>query len=727
MCVAAHPDDEDGATLALHRMHYGVETHAVIATRGEGGQNEIGPELYEALAVIRTAEMREAARIEGAQLHFLDLPEFGFSKSPEEAFAVWGKEETLRRLVRMIRTVRPHVIITHHGRDKDHGHHQAVGQALLEAFDLAGDATVFPEQLAEGLTPWQPLRLYIRNWTGGADSVNLDISALDPVRGVTYAEVAADALRAHHSQGMEFFIERLLNDYPISHYDLVKEAPIAPGAPKLDEAAGPLFAGLPLEADATRRSLATASDPARCVQGAVAMLKARGEGEEALARWRDANRAAAVACAFRLEASPVDALVTPEQPVAVRLRFSDFEASEAQRLRVALCAHGADPADDGWTELPLEGKRSVDSTLTVALPEGTGVTLPKPEHVFSPDYDVPQFDAVALVDTAEGSVELRAPVRVDIAPLTQLAYAEPRHLLRTQTPGPVSMRLSLTNEFAEARMETVTVDVPAGWTAAPAEAVVQFAGEGEQRWLTITVTPGDNLKTGVYPVTVTAASHHEPAIAEVQVADVATRPGARVGVIQSYDDTLINTLAQLDIEHAAIGPADFTPAVLDTFTAIVVDMRAYAKRPDLVASNAALLAYAERGGTLLVMYQKTFEWSPDYAPYPLHVSRNRVTVEDAPVTLLVPDDPLFHTPNAIGDADWAGWIQERGLYFADTFDDHYVPLLACNDPGETIPPGGLLRATVGKGTYVYTGLALYRQLRALHPGALRLFANLVAL
>jgi LmbE family N-acetylglucosaminyl deacetylase len=726
MCVAAHPDDEDGATLALHRMQYGVETHAVIATRGEGGQNEIGPELYEALAVIRTAEMRAAAAIEGAHLHFLDLPEFGFSKSPEETFGIWGKEETLARLVRVIRTVRPHVIITHHGRDKDHGHHQAIGQALQEAFDLAGDPRQFPAQLAEGLAVWQPLRLYIRNWTGGAESVSLDISALEPVRGMTYAEVAADALRAHHSQGMEFFIERLLNDFPMSHYDLVKEAPDTKAEARMDEAAGPLFKGLPLAVDSQRRALA-AMDAPSLVTEVAKLREARSESGEGTALSRAANAVAAVDFSFRLDATAMDELVTPDQPVAVETGFSDYGEAEAQAVRVALVSPGADPGEDAYQPLPLDPRGHGEVTLTGTLPVGVRMTLPKAAQVFQPHYDAPQWEAVAQVTTASGVIELRTPVRVEVAAATQIAFAEPRYLVRTGALAKPQVVLSLTNTAADARNETVTFGVPAGWQVAPASVDVAFAVEDEQQWVTLQVTPPAGVAPGVYALTAGCAADSEPVSAAIHVADVATPEGARVAVVQSYDDTLVKTLAGLDVAHAILGPADFTPAKLDTFTSILVDMRAYAKRPDLVASNGALLDFARRGGTLVVFYQKTFEWSLDYAPYPLRISRNRVTREDAPITVLVPEHPLFTRPNRIVEADWAGWIQERGLYFADQFDDAYTPLIACVDPDEMIPPGGLLIAPLGEGAYVYTGLALYRQLRALHPGALRLFSNLVSL
>ena len=184
-------------------------------------------------------------------------------------------------------------------------------------------------------------------------------------------------------------------------------------------------------------------------------------------------------------------------------------------------------------------------------------------------------------------------------------------------------------------------------------------------------------------------------------------------------------MRRLGIAHALIRADDFDADSLGRFTSIVVDMRAYQYRPDLVANNAALFDYIREGGNLVVMYHKTFDWRPAYAPLPFNVANNRVTLEDAPMTLLVPEHPFFNRPNKITEADWQGWVQERGLYFAGDWAKEYTPLVECHDPGETPPPGALITTPYGKGTYTYCALALYRQLHALNPGALRLFANLL--
>ncbi len=254
-----------------------------------------------------------------------------------------------------------------------------------------------------------------------------------------------------------------------------------------------------------------------------------------------------------------------------------------------------------------------------------------------------------------------------------------------------------------------------------------FDAEGDQKIIPVTAVVGENLEPRDYWMNVLVEGETEPHFGFARIVDVQIPDGLKVGVIQSYDDTFMATLDRLHVPHEALSIEDFSPARLDTFTSIIVDIRAYLVRPDLVANNQALLDYAKRGGSVLVMYQKTQEWKPEYAPYPIHVSHNRVTLEDAPMTVLAPDNPIFTTPNPIGEEDWAGWIQERGLYFPDQWAEQYTPLVACSDPGEDIPPGSLLYANVGDGDYLYCALGLYRQIRELNPGALRLLANMLAL
>src|SRR5229473_1454261 len=244
MCIAAHPDDEDGTSLIVMRRKYGAHTVSLFSTFGEGGQNAIGPELYEELGAIRARETMAAAEIQGSEPHFLGLKDFGYSKSADEAFRFWGHEEALRRMVLEIRKLRPDVIITNHSvTNNDHGHHQATARLELEAFDAAADPKRFPEQLKDGVTTWQVQRLFVRargsagqnpdRQGGGEQLVTIDPNERDPIRGTMFAEHALSALQKHATQGpwpktVAQMAARFTNSpdgrLPLTRYRLVREA-----------------------------------------------------------------------------------------------------------------------------------------------------------------------------------------------------------------------------------------------------------------------------------------------------------------------------------------------------------------------------------------------------------------------------------------------------------------------------------------------------------------------
>ena len=715
MCVAAHPDDEDGATLALYRKRYGARTYAVVATRGEGGQNEIGPELYEALAVIRTREMMEAAAITGAELRFLNLPDFGYSKTADETFAKWGRSETVGRLVRAIREVRPDVIITHHGKAKDHGHHQAIGAALVEAFDRAADPEAFAEQFEAGLAPWQPARLYVRAGEGAPGAVAVAISAVDPFEGIGYAEMAARALDVHRSQGMGYYAGRYRTGRPTAYYELVKEAAPA-GSGTVAAPAGVLFEGLMDRVSGEARALSESqADPATLLPRLLAC---------------DAANAAAVAAAgLGLSATPDDAVVVAGQPIEVSVALT-AEAVEVTDVRLAIRPAAWFPADvRAPITAAVSGGRMAPATFRLVVPAGQPPTLPAAAHVFDETFWAPAFEVVAEVGVAGSSrpLEVRAPVRLDVAPAVSVAFVDAPYLVRPGRDRKATFKVRLTNRAPGPRDEALVVRASPGMTLEAERFSATFDGGDAQRVVTLTATFPRDADPRDYCVTALATGSGAVAHGLVRAVDVALPEGLDVGVVQSYDDTFIHTLERLGVPHAVLTEADLTARQLARFTTVIVDIRAYLVRDDLVERNAALLKYAKEGGTVIVMYQKTHEWQEAYAPYPIRLSRNRVTVEEAPIEVLVPGHALFTTPNAVGPFDWVGWRQERGLYFPDRWDRRYTPLIRCVDPGEDVPPGSCLVAEYGKGTYVYTALGWYRQLRELHPGALRVFANMLAL
>jgi LmbE family N-acetylglucosaminyl deacetylase len=674
MCVAAHPDDEDGASLAFYRMKHGVKTFVVIATRGEGGQNEIGPELYNELGVIRTREMMNAARVEGSELHFLDRPEFGFSKSIEETFEKWGHDAALKRMLDLLQMLRPHVVITHHGLMKDHGHHQAIGQIIKEAVEQARDESGAP--IVQ--------RLYVRDFTASDGPYVMDLGELEPVRGVTYAQIAAQALEEHHSQGMKMFIDRYLSGRPKAvYFERVVNA-LEAATPALGDEYGPLFRGV----KAAPRPPALVALAKRAAEGlsnaaVLEALAALSERDRAAAP-AELARAAGIAAELRLKVTPSDTTVTRGQVANFALEFTDFG-----------------PADTGAGEFVFTGAAIVKEasrmrqdfavqagqtagSCRVTVPDAAGLTMPHAEQLFADNVlFTPQFFARAegkLNNGAPFSVE--QPVYVDIAPPITVAFTGGPYFLN---PGAqqreAAAQITLRNHTDGPARAALMLHVPVGWHVSPNVIETDFTEQDEERSLTVNIIAVESFE-GRETVRATLDGSPHSAAVDVVSAAVALPKKARVGLVRSYDDTLEQALRKLGIAHGLIGAEDFAPASLAQYTTVIIDMRAYQYRPDLIANNAAIFDYARSGGNVIVMYQKTFDWRPAYAPLQLNIANNRVTREDAAMKLLVPDHPFFNTPNKITERDWEGWIQERGLYFAGDWAPEFTPLIECNDPGE---------------------------------------------
>ncbi len=350
---------------------------------------------------------------------------------------------------------------------------------------------------------------------------------------------------------------------------------------------------------------------------------------------------------------------------------------------------------------------------------------------------------------------------IDLAPPVLPEFLDAPYLIRQSQQKSIMVPVRLTNYTPGAHSQEVRFTAPEGWVislhgldgqdgphgqaesslvpsgptgplspSSPLNTLsfnAEFTQEDEQRSIELLLTAPDAVPVGSYALTAETEGLDFTPEAKVQVLEVALPEGRSIGLIDSYDTTFRDVMSKLHLEHQRITESGITLENLNRFSTIIVDMRAYAKRPDLKANNAALLEWCKRGGTLIVNYHKTFDWSPDFAPYPISLSNNRVTREDAPVKLLVPEHPWFNTPNKITPEDWEGWRQERGLYFPQKWDDAYTPLIETTDPDEVIPPGSCLIADYGEGKYFYTSLVWYRQLRELHPGALKLFANMLAL
>lgn len=687
MNLAAHPDDEDGRTLAYYRWAEDARAYSVIYTRGEGGQNEIGPELYEDLGAIRTAETERAARMLGTQVYFLNFEDFGFSKSAEETFDRWGgRDAVTARITYLIRKLKPDVLFTNHdtltvGPGRQHGHHQAVGISAYDAFALAADPTYHPEQLVEeGVDLWQPKRLFLRHWNepdGGADvSVPVGEEYADDK---SYADMASDALREHASQGMAMFAGRFST--PATYFSLLRKHDDAP------------------------------LDP----HDLAANLTPPGNRPPSLRYLIDSKR--------------IESL-SPEA-----ISVSDSVAIPGSKLRLTL-------KPDLLPALPVRIRFSgaVDTTLLITkdTPPASTIRI-RPDAV--PTYPRARFQYERFVSSP--------PVAYEVVSLPTGERTHAGYLALDVVPA---VLLETPVQVVRARAGSVEVPIELSvWDSALESlevrgAIVQVADEdvlGEHyesyrvndRVIvldTLSISLDGMANESDYSVILTAVSddprHLVNHSLHARSFDVKVPPSLRVGVVESYDDALSDALEELGVEHVLLDSIALAEGDLESLHTILVDIRAFLVRPDLQAHNERLLEWVEDGGHLVVNYHKTFEWDGDeYAPYPLQLSRARVTREDAPIRLLQPEHVLFHQPNEIVPTDWDGWVQERGLYFPTDYDSRYLELFGLSDPGEPELRGSTLLAEYGSGTYLYTALVWYRQLKEFHPGAYRMFANMISL
>ena len=754
MCVAAHPDDEDGSTLTILRRKYGIHTVSLFSTFGEGGQNAVGPELYEDLGVIRARETMAAAEVQGSEPHFLGFRDFGFSKSAEETFKAWGEKEILRRMVLQIRLLRPDVIITNHDTTSGHGHHQATGRMILQAFDAAADPKQFPEQLSQAGV-WQVQRLFVRNrgqaeGTSGPQMFTVDPNENDPVRGITYAQQALLGLQKHATQGPWPKTVPAGGARQI-RYGLVKQAPAAPPLPanaktpvdglQLPEAeaskfVAPTIEGKPLTEFLDRR-----------LELLVSLLSAKRRGvftapkevtdidpQRFKLMVSRLDEALATVSGASVGLSP-EGSVIPGEETKLAAVVGNGGMAEIQIKQLKFRGLGVDAKLDTADKI-LPGTET-SAEVKIATPKNAALSVPASEHL----YDGRLFGEPVTVE-AELSIEgvpfaISNETRRDIVPAVEILDVQPS--LYVTTPAtwqkPLEFNVRLQNHLAT-----------------EFRGVVRVSGQSLETGRELNLGPGATGTSNLVvrpPLPLTGPAQHSDVVISVDLrkpkepiarrtvpvvyAEALVVSGRKVGYLPSYDQTLERALTALGVEATKLTVDAIAKSDLSVFNTIIVDNRGYEAHQDLIPVNSRLLKFVEDGGTLLVFYHRVNEWNPNesrarpqLAPYPIIIGDERVTEEDAPVTFLQPKHPLLNFPNRITQKDFANWVQERGLYFPREWDPKYTAVLSTNDPGAPPLRGGLLVAPYGRGNYIYTSYVWYRQLRAGLPGGYRFFANLIS-
>jgi LmbE family N-acetylglucosaminyl deacetylase len=745
MCVAAHPDDEDGSTLTVLRRKYGINTVSLFSTFGEGGQNAVGPELYEELGVIRARETMAASEVQGSEPHFLGFRDFGFSKSAEETFRAWGEKELLRRMVLQIRLLRPDAIITNHDTSSGHGHHQATGRVVLQAFDAAADPKQFPEQLTQ-TKPWQVQRLFVRS-RGQAEptsqTITIDPNEKDPVRDVTYAQQALSGLQKHATQG----------PWPktvppsgarIIRYSLVKQVPSA--APLPANAKTPVD-GLRLpEAVAAKlvaptiddKPLADALD--RRLELLVALLSAQRRGfftapKEVLEldphrfnlMSKRLNKALAAATGASVYVNPAGSALVPGEEVQLEAIVANSGMAELQIKQLRFRGLGSEQNLE-TAEKILPGTEAT-AEIKITTPKTYVLSVPSAEHLYDGKLFGEPLKLEAELSIEGVSFKIENEVQREIVPPVEIVDIEPSPYVTTPATSqrPLDFKVTLHNHLRSDFRGLLRIS---GKSLETGHEINLRPDETKTSNLVVRPLPlAGQIQGSTVAVTVDLPIPKEP-IAKRTLpflyADAVVVGGRKVGYLPSYDETLERALAALGVDAKKLPVEEIAKSDLSPFQTIIIDNRGYEAHHDLIPINSRLLKFAEDGGTLIVFYHRINEWKSEFAPYPIVLGNERVTEEDAPVTFLQPSHPLLKFPNKITPADFANWVQERGLYFPREWDARYTAVLATNDKGEPQLKGGLLVAPYGKGNYIYTSMVWYRQLRAGHPGGYKFFANLIS-
>jgi LmbE family N-acetylglucosaminyl deacetylase len=819
LVIAAHPDDEDTSLLTLVSRGMGGEVAYLALSRGEGGQNLIGPELGPGLGLIRSRELLAARGIDGGRQFFSRAYDFGYTTSLDETLRLWPKDMLVEDAVRVIRRFKPQVIVSIFPGVpvETHGQHQAAGVTAFAAFPLAGDPQALPQLAAEGLAPWAPQALYQSAFFDRKSATDtLPLGGVDPFTGKSIAQLAVASRSMHRSQdmgrvqepgGRETAVTWVQGGAGKAGKDLFAGidtrlsaiAATIPDAGRRGRVAAHLDAAQ-AAAEGARRTLnperledtvPAFQEILKSLRAAESELAQGGTPEERPAADLLAEKLAVAATGLAAAAGIVyDATtdaeaLTPGQSFKVQATLWNSGGRAVTAATAALVPSrdwGAGAEEQRGEKKDLAARALGTWSLQPTVPAGAAPTVPyflrrplngslydwsqaAPEvrgEPFEPPPLAARFELavdgvpVTLVrevvhrygDQAVG--EVRRPLRV--VPRLEAAVAEHLLIWPAIRHEPRHLQVTVTSHDAAALKGRLEASVEGGGKPWPAIRPLPFTlGAGEDQTLDLAVVPPTPLAAGRYSLKLAAVAEDgqrfdlavpvidyphirptpkpEPAAVALSAADIKLPPLKRVGYVRGASDRVPEFLRQAGVPLDLLGPKDLAEGDLGRYDAIILGSRAYETDEALAHANHRLLDYARNGGLVIVQYQQYPFIEGKFAPFTLDIARphDRITDETAAVTLLDPAHPVFHTPNEIGPEDWNGWVQERGLYFAHTWDPSYVPLLSMADPGGPPLKGGLLIAPLGKGHYVYTGLAFFRQLPAGVPGAYRLFANLLAL
>ncbi|MEM7551885.1 MAG: PIG-L family deacetylase [Bacteroidota bacterium] len=777
--LAAHPDDENQRVITYMANEMKLRSGYLSLTRGDGGQNLIGDEIRDELGLIRTQELIEARNADGGKQFFSRAIDFGYSKNPDETLKIWDKEKVLADVVWVIRKFRPDIIVTRFPPDSraGHGHHTASAQLAMEAFDISNDPDYYPEQL-EYVEPWQPKRVFwnthpfwFRNSQTKFDSsayATIEVGLFNPLLGKSYNEIASESRSMHKSQGFGSlrargnqteFLGVLKGDNPGTN-------PLS----GIDLSWSRVKGGNEIEK--LWKELSDSFDPANPSKSTAQLIELRSQVEGLKNEfWRktkleEIDELLLLLNGVYVEANSGEEIYSPGDTIDIQL---DAINRSNNKVKInAISITGINYKDSEARELRTNDlervniRQRINNDLSLSQPywlankPELGIFNVEDQNLIGKAENASGMSALVSFKIEGQNIDVSVPVHYKygdpvegevieplvIAPKVLVNLNESQLIFANGQSRSVKVKIKALNNPIEG---ILNVDGADKWQVEIENPVLKLEA-GEETELILNVIPpkkasveemhvyvsvgGQRYDQGIEVINydhIKKQTYFSDASVKLIKLDL-NRGIEKVGYIQGAGDIVPDLLRGVGYQVDELAEEDIKGKDLSTYDVIVLGVRAFNTVDRLPYFKDDLFKYVEDGGTMVVQYNTSFRLVDDnIAPYPLKLSRNRITIEEAPLKILQPKHPIFNYPNKITDSDFENWVQERGLYFASEWDEKFTPLLEGNDPGEDPTKGALLVTEYGKGHYVYTGLSWFRELPAGVPGAYRLFANILAL
>jgi LmbE family N-acetylglucosaminyl deacetylase len=772
--IAAHPDDENTRLIAYMANERMMRTGYLSLTRGDGGQNLIGTEKGPLMGIVRTQELLEARKVDGGEQLFTRAVDFGYSKTPEETFIKWDKQEVLADVVWAIRKFKPDVIITRFPPTSDagHGHHTASAILAEEAFDLAGDPKAFPKQL-EYTSVWQPKRLFLNASTwwvkelpekakaNPTEYTTIDIGTYNTLLGKSYGEIAAESRTMHKSQGFGSAKQRgskleylkLIKGESFKN-DVFDGVNLSWKSVKNGEEIKNLISKAITNFNAEKPELIVPT----LINAYLLIDKLPDNNKMKLVKLNNIRSVIANCAGLFVEVTAnnystsigtqIELTTTIINRSDLNIKVESIKYDEVDTLINSTLANNVPlsfkskiecpsylnnkSTNPYWLNDPFEGLYTVPTQDIVGVPESSSV-FPVYFNLKINDIDFPISRAIKYKWTDRVKGEIYRPFF--FVPKVTANIADPVYVFSNSEPKDIRVTVKGHQENTKGN---IVLKLPKGWKSEPGSIDYNFKNKNEEKVLIFSVTPSQNESTGnieienVKSLISIEYDHIQTqtllpnASAKAVRLNVAIK-GKTIGYIKGAGDEVPTALEQLGYRVVMLDENSLKNDDLSQYDAIVAGIRTYNTNKYMANVYDRLMKYVENGGNYVVQYNTNRRVdTKTMAPFPLTLSRDRVTEEDAAVTRLAPQHLILNSPNKITDKDFENWVQERGLYFPNEWDEKYTPILGWNDTNESMKSGALLVANHGKGSFIYTGISFFRELPAGVPGAFKLFANIIS-